>query len=63
MSTGVIIGMASFAVGGAVTEMILSGMGKANEGQIVKLVTISGLVATGIIYFSKAMVALGKLGG
>lgn len=62
MNIGVIIGMATLTVGGAITQRVLEGMGKSSAAQITEFVTISGLCITAVTIFSTFIKALSKLG-
>jgi hypothetical protein len=62
MGTGIIIGMAVATVASAVCQGIFSSVGKQTEAQYLDLATKSGLAATAIGIFVKALSALKSLG-
>lgn len=62
MGTVAIVGMASVAIGSAISQVILNGMGKAPEAQFVDLAGKSILAIAALVYFAKVMKAIIGLG-
>jgi hypothetical protein len=62
MNIGVIVGMATLTVAGAVTQKVLEGSGKTSAAQFVELATIAGLATTAITIFATFIKAVSRLG-
>jgi hypothetical protein len=62
MGTKIIIGMAVATVASAIMQGIFSSVGKQTEAQYLDLATKSGLAATAIGVFVKAISAIRSLG-
>jgi hypothetical protein len=62
MSIGVIVGMATLTVAGAVTQKILEGAGKNGAAQFVEMATIAGLGTTALTIFATFIKAVSRLG-
>jgi hypothetical protein len=62
MGTGIIIGMAGLTVASAITQKILSSVGKMDESSMVDLATKSGLACTALAIFVKFIKVVATLG-
>lgn len=62
MGTGVIIGMAVATIASAICQGIFTSVGRQTEAQYMDLATKSGLAATAVGIFVKAISAIRTLG-